>query len=430
MDDRQIISWLHRRAGFGLTPAELDRAAAAGIGATVDRLVRPGSAGIAPAPDPWTGLDLTAAAHRPVAAAAAGRWVHQMASSPRPFEEWMVWFWHDHFATSVQKVRSVAYLADQLRLLRRSGLGSFPELLRAVSIDPAMLVWLDGRESTGREPNENYGREVLELFSLGIGAYEEADVQAGAKALTGWTVARPRVGQPVPAGEGARFVARRHDDAPQRYLGRDGVHDLDTVVAAIATHRACAPFLAGKLAGAVIGDVTDAEVADLAGGFSEGGLDLAELAGRVLDLAVRRARDDDVEPLVLAPVPWLASILHQTGAAVPEARIAALLAAAGQVPLDPPSVGGWPTGTAWFGTATVAARFDLASLVAEATAADHPARAAAAAGDHRALATALNRPEGFSATTAAALDQARSLQGRRGAAPLALALVSPELVLA
>jgi len=442
VDDRQVISWLHRRSGFGLTPAELDLATGAGVDATVERLVDPDGQGVPAGPDPWAGLTFTADQLKPQAVAAIARWVAQMSATPRPFEDWLVWFWHGHFATAIEKVKSPEYMVGQLRLFRQAGLGGFAELLKAVTIDPAMLVWLDGRESTGKAPNENYGREVLELFTLGIGSYQEADVRAGARALTGWTVPKraqpkpPRAGQAKkqPAGRAVRtgvyFLPGRHDQTPQTYLGQKGVHDLDTTVAAITSRPECARFVSSRLASAVIGPVNRSDLDRLAARFTASGLELRDLARGVLSLGVDLARRDAVQPVVLAPVPWLASALHQTGVTLNGAQTVALLAAAGQVPMNPPSVGGWPSGAAWFNSATVAARYDLASLIATATTADHQARVAAAAGDHGALAAALNRPGGFSPETTAALSDARRVKGPAGAAPLALALVSPEVVLA
>lgn len=440
MDDAQVISWLHRRVGFGLTPSELAAAASAGVDATVDRLVDPAGSGVPVAPDPWDGQTFGAVNLRPQAVEAIGRWVDQMAATSRPFEDWSVWFWHGHFATAVQKVRSPQYLIQQMRLFRQQGLGRFADLLRAVTIDPAMLVWLDGRESTGKTPNENYGREVLELFTLGIGNYQEADVRAGAKALTGWTVPKlaiPRVPKAAgdrgaktkgKAGAGAHFLPAKHDDTPQAYLGRNGVHDLDTTVAAITSQPACPRFIVEKLATAVLGGVSAGQLDQLSDRFAASGLDLRDLARSVMGLGVEQARSGQTQPVVTAPVPWLATILHQTGVSLPYTQMVGLLGAAGQVPMNPPSVGGWPSGAAWFATATVSARYELAGAVSAGTRPDHPARSAAAAGDHTALAAALNHPEGFTPATTKALDQARSVKGPSGVAPLTIALVSPELV--
>ncbi len=407
--------------------------AAAGADATIERMVDPDRAGVAAVRDPWQDLTFRAKGLVQQAVEPIGRWVDTMSSTPRPFEDWMVWFWHDHFATAIEKVKSPQYMIGQLRTLRRLGLATFPELLKALTIDAAMLVWLDGRESTRTAPNENYGREVLELFALGIGNYTEADVQAGARALTGWTVAKkalPGAGALAARAATPRFTAYRHDPRPQAYLGHDGVHDVDTVVAAICAQPACARFVAAKLVHAVIGEVDDPVIDDVARQFSASGLDLRVLARAVLHAAVDQHQSGRAQPVVAAPVPWLAGAQRATGARLSHLQAVGLLRAAGQLPMDPPSVGGWPTGPAWLGTSTATARYQMAGLVASATAPGHPARTAAARDDVAALATALGRPEGFSAPTMASVRAAQGAGGAPGVAALTMALVSPDLVLA
>lgn len=433
VDERSTLAWLQRRAGFGVAPGELDAMVAAGVDATIERMVDPDGAGVAAVRDPWQGLTFQAKGLAPQAVEAIGRWVDTMGNTPRPFEDWMVWFWHGHFATAIEKVKSPQYMIGQLQTMRRLGLRTFPELLKALTIDAAMLVWLDGLESTGTAPNENYGREVLELFALGIGNYTEADVQAGAKALTGWTVAKramPRAGGLAAQASTPRFLPYRHDATPQTYLGHDGVHDVDTVVAAICAQPACARFVAGKLAHAVIGQVDDSLVDGLARQFSASGLDLRVLSRAVLHAAVDQSRSGRAQPVVAGPVPWLAGAMRATGTRLTHLQAVGLLRAAGQLPMDPPSVGGWPSGPAWLGTSTATARYQTAGLVASATAATHPARTAAARGDMAGLANALGRPEGFSAPTIAGVRAAQGAGGSAGVAALTVALVSPDLVLA
>src|SRR5438445_8525661 len=174
-----------------------------GVAATIDELLDPAAHGIAAAPDPWAGIDLTPPRPGPNASAAEKQqarrterqqseaainaWLDHLASTPRPLEDWMAWFWHGHFVSGLDKVKSPILLVQQLRTFRSLALAPFPALVRAVTVDPAMLLYLDGASSTGTQPNENYGRELLELFTLGAGNYSEDDVKAGARALTGWT---------------------------------------------------------------------------------------------------------------------------------------------------------------------------------------------------------------------------------------------------
>ncbi len=428
VDDRTAIAWLHRRVGLGLGPGELDRLSALGVDTVVDRLLQPDAQGVELAPDPWVGLDLTYDRERPgdQAKAAIAAWIPAMAATPRPTESWLTWFWHGYFATSVTKVRFASLMVEQLRLLRRMGSGPFEELLRAITTDPAMLIWLDGRENSRATPNENYGREVMELFSLGVGSYEEADVAAATGALSGWTLQRT---DPVTSGR----VPRRHDDRSRTLLGRPGVTDVDQVIATITAQPACSRFVAGRLAAAVLGDAADdGLVTDLAATFRAADLDLGVLLRAVVDAGLARldGRTDDLPPVVVAPVPWLVGALRATGARPSDKVLGAGLKAAGQVPMAPPNVGGWPGGAAWLSTSTAVARFNMAVAVAQTTAGDSPVLRAAAEGPDDELADLLGRPEGFTPATRSALAVARRTGGRAGVAALTVALASPELVVA
>ena len=428
-DPRSIIVRLHRRLGLGTTGAGIDAAVARGVPAEVARLVDPAGAGLPAPPDAWDGIDLSFVKGKVAATTAlmVDGWLERMRTTEWPVAERLAWFWHGHFVSAIAKVRNPQYLADQIRLFQAAGTGPFAALVRAVTIDPAMLVYLDLRDSTAKEPNENYGREMLELFTLGRTAgYTEADVQAAARALTGWTVpgGRWRVGP-------AKFVARRHDDSSQTLVGLGGVHDLDTTVAAVTGHPACAAWIAGRLAHAVIGpDVDDAVVAGLGERFRAGGLVVSSL---VEDLAAQLAAGVDGGPVVIAPVPWLVMAEKACGVAVPGKERVALLRTAGQLPLDPPTVGGWPSGAAWFASSTVVARFNLASAVAG-TAVDAADGAspdaasvvlAARSGEHDVLAHALGLAGPFGPGTTAQLSAVADPASR-----IVLALTSPEFVLA
>jgi uncharacterized protein (DUF1800 family) len=430
--NRETIAWLLRRAGWGPAPGELDTRARDGVVTTIDRLVDPAGHGGARAPDPWANVDLTlpplgrrssqaARARvreraREQAAEVIDAWLDHLVGATDPLVEWMAWFWHGHFVSGIDKVNDPALMVQQLRTYRSLALAPFPQLVRAATVDPAMLVYLDGATSTGTNPNENYGRELLELFTLGIGNFTENDVQAGAKALTGWTVSRRNNGK-------SQFVPGRHDDAPQSYLGVNGVHDVDSVVDAVTNHPQCPQFIAGKLARAILGTTVDPSLVNqFATEFSASGLDTRALVRSILQAG---ASGHGVEA-VNEPVPWLVSAQRATGAQVSTARRIAGLRAAGQLPLHPPNVAGWPMGTTWFGASTVVARYDLASALAETTPKNNTALTAARAFDLDALADALGRPSGFSAPTRAALSQMKG----DGGAVLALALASPDLAVA
>lgn len=406
---RDEICRLHRRAGFGLPIADLRRAVDRGVGAEVELLL-----GAVPAADPWDDARLPLEPrNRGAAVYAIHTWVETMVASEAPLAERVAWMWHGHFVSALDKVRVARLMVDQVRLLRRAGRGPFRDLLRAVTIDPAMLVYLDLRTSTGAEPNENYARELLELFTLGEGNYSEADVKAGAVALTGWTLVR---------GEGsAAFRPRRHDDAYHRYLGRDQVHDLDTVVDALMAHASLPVWIASTVAAEFLGTADPAFVAELAERFGAAGFDVGELVRAALEAVVTT----DGAPIVLAPLPWYVIARRVTGSVPDPRQTAPLLRAAGQLPMLPPNVAGWPGGAAWFSASSLVARANLAAVVA-ASVPDGEVLAAAHGDDPSALADVLGLPAaGFGPESAAALAAAA-----RGPDRLAVALITPEFVIA
>lgn len=421
---RSAIAWLHRRAGFGLAPGALDAAVAAGLPATLDKLVDPGAHGVASNPDPWAGValakptrvtDSNVAQAQTQAQKAIDAWSHHLAVTPRPLEDWMAWYWHGCLVSGLDKVVYPVYVVEQLRAYRSLGLGRFADLLKASTIEPAMLWYLDGAASTGASPNENHGREILELFSLGIGNYTEADVRAASRVLTGWTVRLGRVD--------ATFDARRHDASPQALLGRSGVSNLDGLIDAITNHPACAPFVTRRLAEAMLGPgLPDDLIGDLAATFRSSGLVVRVLVRAILEAGLAGQGRE----LVLAPVPWLAAAERATGGRPAQFVRLLGLVNAGQYPFFPPDVSGWPDGSHWLSSSAVVARFNLAQAVADVAPASGAAMVAANARDAARLADVLGRPDGFSETTRAALAATPGV----GREFLAVALASPDLMLA
>ena len=413
MEERDAVAWLYRRAAFGLPPAALRAAVAAGATAELDRLLDPNGAGAAPANDAWDDERLPIdPKDRPSKFYAMTQWLEALAGTDRPLVDRIAWMWHGHFVSALDKVRIARLMVGQARLFRTSGLGPFRDLLRAVTIDPAMLVYLDLRDSTGSQPNENYAREVMELFTLGEGNYTEADVKAAAIALTGW-----RLQQKV----GVRFAARDHDDTPQQLLGVEGVHDIDTVLDALMAQPALPQFITRTVAAELLGVTDDALVARLADEFSTSGFDVRSLVRATLaeGLAGRTA------PIVLAPVAWYAIARRVTGAGVVTRDALNLLRAAGQLPMLPPNVAGWPGGAAWFAASSLVARSNLTALIA-ATATDADVLAAAAGDDMSVLADVLGLPStGFAEQSQAALSAAPAGRDR-----LAVALITPEFLIA
>jgi uncharacterized protein (DUF1800 family) len=412
VNDRERISWLAGRAAFGLAAGDLERLSAVGVDAYLDTLVNP-FAGLTFSEDP--------AKRREEGLALADRWLNHMVATPRPLEEAMTWFWHDHFAVSLGQVKSSLPMSRYLSLLRANALGNFRQLVAQVSVDAAMLIFLDGTTSTASAPNENFGRELLELYTVGIGNYSEADVHAAAAALTGWVV-RPR------DQFSTTFVKSRHNATMQSLFGAK-VNDVTTVVDAAVRNPACATYIAGKVAAWFLGpDYDRSLVAGFAKTFVDNDLAIAPLVRAVL----RAGLDGHGGELVLAPVPWLVAARKALGVAL-DVRVAyRFLTSAGQAPLTPPNVGGWPGPSAWLGSSSTAMRVSLASALVDQLPASSPVAKAAAAGDLATLATLLGRPSGFSDATRDALTAfaATKPAGKAGAALAAVALSSPDLLVA
>ncbi|MBM2614614.1 DUF1800 domain-containing protein [Actinoplanes sp. LDG1-06] len=398
MTDRAQVSHLLRRLTFGPTAAEVDAAVRDGFDATLERLLRPVAVPQAPpmGEEPAAGATreerLEARKKQREQVVALGRWwLGRMAAGSAA--EKLTFFWHGHWATSAQKVRSAHLMFAQQQTFRRYGTGDTSPLVRAMLRDPALILWLDGQKNTRKAPNENLAREVMELFTLGVGAYGESDVKAGARVLTGWQVDRT-TGQ-------ARLVARRHDTGRVTLLGQTGVFDLDAYADLLVRHEAHVPFLAGRL------------WARYAGSFTVPGSVAA--AGRnttALLRAVCRAPEfaETAGTLVKQPVEWLVGAVRQLGIA--PTGLDGTLRALGQVPLRPPSVGGWPEGAAWLTTSSTLTRLRAGQKLA--------AQSQEAPADPEALANLLV-VDGWSDRTYAVLKEVRKPREL-----VALGLASPE----
>lgn len=379
--DRAVIAHLLRRATFGPTALEVDAAATAGVDATVESLLNPTGADTGAVatpipdlgPDPYSVLprqpsqqqrQAADTRRREQATALAEWWVARMVAAKHQLTEKMVFFWHGHWATSVEKVRSAVLMARQLETLRRYGRGDFALLLKAMVRDPALIVWLDGEQNTRVAPNENLARELMELFTLGIGTYTENDIRAGARALTGWVIDRV-------TGE-ASVDPRRHDATTMSILGTRATFDADSFADLLVAQPANGSFLARRLwlrfgSGA---PVPDATLARLTAAYRPGRDITAMVRALFVDDAFTKARGE----LVKQPVEWAVGAMRQLSispAALTGANrqaIASGLDALGQVPLKPPNVGGWPSGTAWLTTSSLQARVNVATrLAAEAS---------------------------------------------------------------
>src|SRR4051812_35173099 len=237
---RDRIALLLRRAGFGAGQQELERYVGLGLDGTLDELLHPERV-----EEDFDGLLDSLSGHLidlQNIEDVQTWWLYQMIRTRRPVQEKLTLFWHGHFAVSNAKVANPRAMHQHLATLRQYGLGSFRDLLLAVSRDPAMLIWLDGGTNKKAAPNENYGRELLELFTLGIGNYTEADVQASARAFTGWNLRPDEAGNPS-----FYFDRNQHDFGPKTFLGKTGPFDGGDIVEMVVGQRATAERIARKL---------------------------------------------------------------------------------------------------------------------------------------------------------------------------------------
>jgi uncharacterized protein (DUF1800 family) len=343
---------LFRRAAFGGTYAELQQAVKDGPKATIDRLLKGGE----PAPDFDRTSDYTAGP-RSLPAGADGTklsawWLWRILKTPHPLHEKMCLFWHNHFATSHAKVQNAQFMVGQYRLIHRHALGDFRELLQGMSFDPAMLVWLDAKESKKGKPNENYARELMELFSLGIGNYTEADIREAARAFTGYD---------VKAGKSA-FDPKQHDDGEKKVLGKSGKWKGDDIVRICHDQPACPRFVARKLHAFLVSETdppADELIQPLADQYRASGFDTGKLVETILRSnhffgasAYRRK--------MKSPVEFAVGIVRGLEGTVGSLPLAAELEKLGQALFAPPSVKGWDGGPTWLNAQTLLFRQNLA----------------------------------------------------------------------
>ncbi|MEY9965146.1 uncharacterized protein (DUF1800 family) [Streptacidiphilus sp. MAP12-16] len=373
-DPRAEVAHLLRRAGFGGRPEEIDAAATNGYEATVDTLLAGpgpgGDPGAAATPPPDLGPEPTAVGRDPAARKAANQqraqqelllvawWLDRMTRVTAPLVEKRTFFWHGHWATSEQKVRSPQLMLAQNQTLRALGGGDFGVLAHAMVHDPAMALWLDASGSTRRAPNENLGRELMELFTLGIGNYTENDVREAARALTGWRLDRTD-GRLV-------FNPAAHDSGSKTVVGQSADFDaeslVDLLVGQPASHVHVVTRLWNRLAapGAVPADA----MGRLLAAYGPGRNLTALLRALLLDPVFRGATVRGA--LVKQPVEYVVGALRMldirvdTGPGRSRTTLLAALRALGQIPFEPPNVGGWPAGSAWLTTAAAQARLVFA----------------------------------------------------------------------
>ena len=325
--DRAAIAHVLRRVTFGPFPGQVDRFAGQTVGEVINWAVSAEPLAPRPAAEPRKDDNSNIV---------ADGLLDNLRSPQAGLHEKLAWFWHSHFTTSADKVGQQRLLWRQQKLLRAHALGNFRDLVRAITTDAAMLTYLDGDGSTIEAPNENYGRELMELFTLGRGAYNETDVRSAARALAGWRVDQQK----------DWAVSYEANGTLMPYLelfGGRGRYGVDELVDAVCAHEACAPFVAGKLYGYFVGTPpTDARRRDLAERFRAGRLEIRPLMDHILRsedfLAARHARPR-------YPIEWWCAALSVVGLPNAKKKVNnSELESLGQVPYRPPNVAGWPGG--------------------------------------------------------------------------------------
>jgi uncharacterized protein (DUF1800 family) len=276
-------------------------------------------------------------------------WYREMLATDSPVTERMTLFWHNHFTSGLRKVKSPMLMYRQNVLLRRHALGNFRELLHAVARDPAMIVYLDNLTNRRGRPNENFARELLELFTLGEGHYSERDIKEAARAFTGWQVDR-RTGA-------FAFNARQHDDGIKTFLGRDGPFDGGDILDLLLAQPRTAEYLSEKLWREFVSPTPDkAEVRRLAAVLRDNKYEIRPWLSALLVSAPFRAAENR-GTLVKSPVELLVGTARQLRIPVEDTRhLVRAGALLGQDLFDPPNVKGWPGGNAWITSSSLLAR--------------------------------------------------------------------------
>ncbi len=351
-ETRDRVSLLLRRAGFGATPAELERYVDLGIEKTLDELLHPERVD-----EDFDGLLGSLSGHLidlQNIEDVQTWWLYRMARTRRPLAEKMTLFWHGHFSVSNAKVANPLAMHNHLALLREKGLGSFKDLVLGVSKDPAMLIWLDGNTNRKGAPNENYGRELLELFTLGIGNYGEADVQASARAFTGWNLNE----------NGFIFNQNQHDPGPKTFLGQTGPLDGGDIVEAVSAHPATAERICRKLFGFFAYPAPEAPLlGSLIGAYMDSRGDIRSVVRAILTSDAFYS-DESRYGHIKSPVEYTAGSIRMVGAQSRERGLILALRSMGQDILNPPNVAGWAGGRAWINPSTLLERFNFAARLA------------------------------------------------------------------
>lgn len=279
-------------------------------------------------------------------------WLDRMALAEHPLIERMTWFWHGHWATSLGKVEYPLTMQIQNNTLRSFALGNFGDMAKAMVVDGALIYWLDNENNYLRSPNENLARELMELFTLGVNNYTQADVTAAARALTGYHVTL--------SNGGVSFSLLQHDQSMLTILGTTGQFNAEGLAALLVSQQQNANFIVNRLWFRFVSSTT-APPSSLVKSFEH-----RNIPALVSTLVRSPAWSDPVNSLVKSPVEWLVGAcraLRVQPSTLPLSQLLTYLGQMGQLPFQPPNVGGWPYDEAWLNGAAQQYRFELAQLI-------------------------------------------------------------------
>lgn len=370
--DRSLVAHLMQRAGFGTSFEELELLASRPYADVVEDLLHPEK--FPPVEEDVLRRYYLELNNADTHVAWQAAWIYRMINTRRPLEEKIALFWHHVFATSVGKSEHTPSSLRQIETFRETGLSDLRTIYIALAQDPAMLFWLDNCENHKGEPNENWGRELLELFSMGVGNYTEDDIKNASRAFTGWTFT-----QPLPLDPYGRYpseflyVAEDHDDSPKTFLGRTGNFDGEDIIDIVVQQPATRKFIARHLYNFFVADEPQVPAWNIAPPRDPAAI-------KVLEKALKDSKGDIRSTLrvlfnsdffkqaqgkrVKSPVELVVGTVKMTGDyRFPEpglANLAVAVSVMGQALMTPPTVEGWHTGKEWIDAGTLNERVNFA----------------------------------------------------------------------
>jgi len=287
---------------------------------------------------------------------AVGWWLDRLAATPSPLAEKMTLFWHGHFATSIEKVKDPYFMLQQNELFRTQALGNIRDLTKAVCRDPAMMVYLDTDQSVRTKPNENFAREIMELFTLGEGHYSEDDIKEAARAFTGLRINRLLAT--------SFFHEPSWDSGPKSFLGRSGPFRSDDIVDILFQQEACPRFLSRKLCAFFISDTpSDSLVNAVADEIRRHDFAITPVLRSVF-LSTEFYGPSHRRTQIKSPVQFLVQTRHALGLdSLPRPLQLGILQQLGQSLFRPPNVAGWDGGRAWITTNTLLTRYNISGFL-------------------------------------------------------------------